>query len=99
MASLFGGGFHFSLWLHIFSNISEGIAAAEVVKILCGVGTPLRQLHFHESLPRLSPSSALPFLEPSFLESLTKMRVLVAGMGGIGTEVVKNLVLMGIGSK
>ncbi|KAG6558134.1 hypothetical protein Mapa_000315 [Marchantia paleacea] len=92
--------------------ITGGIAAQEVMKAISGVFTPLSQwLYFDalECLPSVAPPPEETIASGSrydlqtalfgrkFQELLGSLQWLVVGAGGLGSEVLKNLVMMGVG--
>eukprot|EP00245_Coleochaete_scutata_P003708 TRINITY_DN15555_c0_g1_i1.p1 TRINITY_DN15555_c0_g1~~TRINITY_DN15555_c0_g1_i1.p1 ORF type:complete len:1059 (+),score=200.70 TRINITY_DN15555_c0_g1_i1:45-3179(+) len=93
-------------------SIAGGIASQEVLKACTRVMTPIRQwLHFDalDCQPEHAPSqeeripsgsrydSQVAVFGKELQEKFSSLQWLVVGAGGIGCEVLKNLVLMGVG--
>ncbi|CAM6094398.1 unnamed protein product [Calypogeia fissa] len=92
--------------------VTGGIASQEVIKAISRVFTPLNQWLYFDALECL-PSVPLPPEETQacgsrydlqtalfgrkFQELLGGLKWLVVGAGGLGSELLKNLVMMGVG--
>ena len=85
-----------------------GFAAQEAIKAVTHKFSPLSQFFYLDYLDLLPPAPHLPLLLPpspglGFLgaelqQKIASARVFVVGAGAIGCELLKNLVLMGVGA-